>query len=81
MAGGGGLIKRASAHVPHSWEESVVKKLPRIQRLKTSARVTSRSPKGRVWLECNPFLWLALQDEESNPRNVGCLFSPSSPFG
>jgi ABC-type Na+ efflux pump permease subunit len=66
----GWLITRASAHVPHSWEESVVKKAPRIQRLRTSARVTSRSLKGRAWLERNPFFWLALQDEEASPRNV-----------
>jgi len=64
------LIARASAHVPHSWEESGVKKEPRIRRLKTTDRVKTRSPKGRAWLGRNPFFWLALQDEEASPRNV-----------
>ena len=62
------LIARASAHVPHSWEESLKK--PRVQFLKTTARVKSRSPKGRVWMERNPFFWLALQGDEASPRNV-----------
>jgi ABC-type transport system involved in multi-copper enzyme maturation permease subunit len=62
------LIARASAHVPHSWEESPKK--PRVQFLKTTGRVKSRSPKGRAWLERNPFLWLALQGDEASPQNV-----------
>ena len=62
------LIALASAHVPHSWEESL--KRPRVQILNTRARVKSRSPQGRAWLERNPFLWLALQGEEASPRNV-----------
>jgi hypothetical protein len=64
------LIARSSAHVPYSWEESGVKKKPRLLRLKLAARVKARSEKGRAWLERNPFLWLASQDEESSPRNV-----------
>ena len=63
------LIAAASSRVPHSWEESGAKK-PRLARLKLGFRVKARSPKGRVWLDRNPFLWLALQDEESSPRNV-----------
>jgi ABC-type transport system involved in multi-copper enzyme maturation permease subunit len=62
------LIARASAHVPHSWEESLKK--PRVQFLKTTGRVKSRSQKGCAWLERNPFLWLALQGDEASPRNV-----------
>lgn len=64
------LIARSSDHIPHSWEESAVKKKPRLARLKLAARVRARSAKGRAWLERNPFLWLAMQDEEASPRNV-----------
>jgi ABC-type Na+ efflux pump permease subunit len=63
------LIARASARVPHSWEERAAKIKPRRSGFKFG-RVKARSPKGRAWLERNPFLWLALQDEESNPLNV-----------
>lgn len=64
----GALIARASAHVPHSWEESLKK--PRFRFLITTGRVKSRSPKGRAWMERNPFFWLALQGDEASPRNV-----------
>jgi hypothetical protein len=64
------LIARASDHIPHSWEESAAKKKPRLPRLKLASRVKARSAKGRAWLKRNPFLWLAMQDEESSPRNV-----------
>jgi ABC-type Na+ efflux pump permease subunit len=64
------LIARASDHIPHSWEESAAKKNPRLSRLKLASRVRARSAKGRAWLKRNPFLWLAMQDEEASPRNV-----------
>jgi ABC-type Na+ efflux pump permease subunit len=64
------LIAAASSRVPHSWEESVAKKSRRPSRFSLGFRVKARSPKGRAWLERNPFLWLALQGEESSPRNV-----------
>ena len=69
----GALIARASAHVPHSWEESLKK--PRLRFLITTGRVKSRSPKGRVWMERNPFFWLALQGDEASPRNVWLFVS------
>jgi hypothetical protein len=64
------LIARASAHVPHSWEESGVKKEPRWWRRKTAFGTQARAAKGRAWLERNPFLWLALQGEEASPARV-----------
>jgi ABC-type transport system involved in multi-copper enzyme maturation permease subunit len=64
------LIAAASAHVPHSWEESGAKKKPRRQRATTTVRAKSRAAQGRAWLERNPFLWLAMQDEEASPRRV-----------
>jgi ABC-type transport system involved in multi-copper enzyme maturation permease subunit len=64
------LIARSCDHIPHSWEESAAKKKPRLARLKLAARAKARSAKGRAWLERNPFLWLAMQDEEASPRHV-----------
>ncbi len=64
------LIARASAHVPHSWEESGPKKKPRLWRRKTTWRTQARAARGRAWLERNPFLWLALQGEEASPERV-----------
>ena len=64
------LIARASAHVPHSWEESGPKKKPRLWRRKTTWRTQARAARGRAWLERNPFLWLALQGEEASPARV-----------
>jgi hypothetical protein len=39
-------------------------------RLRTASRVKSRAPRGRFWLERNPFLWLALQGDEASSRRV-----------
>jgi ABC-type Na+ efflux pump permease subunit len=64
------LIAAASSRVPQSWQESGPKKKTRLSRFKLGFRIRARSPKGRVWLERNPFFWLALQGEESSPRNV-----------
>jgi len=63
------LIVWASARVPHSWDDSGRKKKLPSER-KATARSQIRRARGRVWLERNPFLWLALQGEEASQRRV-----------
>ncbi len=62
------LIARASAHVPHSWQDRA--KAPRRWRRNKPVRSRAISAKNRAWLERNPFLWLALQGEEASPARV-----------
>jgi hypothetical protein len=64
------LIVWASLRIPHSWEESGVKKKPRRQRPENSLRAKSRTAEGLAWMERNPFFWLALQGDEASPRRV-----------
>ena len=63
------LIARASASVPHSWDDSGAKKKQPAAR-KPASLSQSRSARSRAWLDRNPFLWLALQGEEAGPRRV-----------
>ena len=73
------LIALASAHVPHSWEESL--KRPRVQILNTRARVKSRSPQGRAWLERNPFLSCRRGGGQPQERLTSCVFAILADFG
>jgi hypothetical protein len=63
------LIAWASARAPHSWDDNGKKKKLPSER-KTTARSKIHAAKRRVWLEHNPFLWLALQGEEASQRRV-----------
>jgi ABC-type transport system involved in multi-copper enzyme maturation permease subunit len=62
------LIARASAHVPHSWQDRA--KAPRRWRRNKPVRSRAIATKNRAWLERNPFFWLALQGEEASPARV-----------
>ena len=64
------FLARASAKIPHSWDESLP--APKLVRLMLSeitvTRLRSNGP-SRHLLDRNPFLWLALRGEAS-PRHV-----------
>ena len=71
------LIARASAHVPHSWEESGAARNPFPRFFNPTLFRWSKTGSHRQWLEINPFLWLAMRDEASRWRVwlfVGSIF-------
>jgi ABC-type transport system involved in cytochrome c biogenesis permease component len=63
------LLARACAHVPQSWEERPPKKRWRI-RFARRKETSSRTVRGRAWLDSNPILWLTMQSEEASQGRV-----------